>query len=873
MKTKITLLKSVALGLLFMQGAISTATTIPVTNSALYAMPNFAPAATIITSQPQSVNSCEGETVQFTVSVASDSAQPTYIWRKNGAAMFDTATVSGTATATLTITNVSERDAAAYTCFIFDGSGSVVTQPAYLNAAITSENGSTTCAEAPTVISVEAIGNNVKYQWYASATESNVGGTLLAGQTSNVYYPQLTQEGTYYYYAVVYPDGFEDCAAITSNPIVVNIGNTNPGVASQNQIVCPNSPAALSISNSFGAIQWQQSLDGINNWTNVTGGIGENTANYITENINASMFYRAEVGNVTCGIEYSDVIAVTVTQTYTWTGASGSDWNNTANWACSKIPTLNENVLIPAGPGNQPVVSTGTAYAKTLTVENGAAVTVETGKTLHVQGSITVANAATVTVEHNAALIQDNDVANSGKIKVMKNSNPLYRLDYTMWSSPVSGQQLQAFSSNTLPGRFYEYRYDFNPATGTSSEEYFPVDATTNFETGKAYLIRMPNGDNMPQSYADGTTTAIYNGVFTGIPNNGTVSREASTGSDRYTAVGNPYPSPINVVAFFNQNESVLEEDSAIYLWRKRNDATATSYATLTKAGFVANDAVGGGDEQADFYTGANNDWILSHGQGFVVKAAANPGTPNIVFSNSMRRPAAEAQGFFRTGQSPVSRLWLNLRGNNAFSQAAVAYMDGATTGIDRGYDGLRINEGVTMSLYTVSQNRNLAIQARPTFNAEDAVPVGFVATAAGEYTIAVDHTEGVFNNGQAIFIKDNLLNTTTALTEAYTFTSEAGTFNSRFEIVYAERDALNTKPVLNANNVIVFKDASGININSGVATMTNVTIYDMGGRTIYTKNDVNSSQITVPGLQAQQQVLIVEINTELGKTSKKVVY
>ncbi|NJM80852.1 MAG: hypothetical protein HC854_16815 [Flavobacterium sp.] len=40
----------------------------------------------------------------------------------------------------------------------------------------------------------------------------------------------------------------------------------------------------------------------------------------------------------------------------------------------------------------------------------------------------------------------------------------MIRQDYTAWSSPVSNQNLLAFSPNTLPTRFYEYLY-----TGTNT--------------------------------------------------------------------------------------------------------------------------------------------------------------------------------------------------------------------------------------------------------------------------------------------------------------------------------------------------------------------------------------------------------------------
>ncbi|MCR5863679.1 hypothetical protein LRS05_16980, partial [Flavobacterium sp. J372] len=66
--------------------------------------------------------------------------------------------------------------------------------------------------------------------------------------------------------------------------------------------------------------------------------------------------------------------------------------------------------------------------------------------------------------------------------------------------------------------------------------------ATTTFERQKATLYAPP--DNHPT-----TVATVFNGVFTGTPTNGTVTFPLvyENDSKSYNAVGNPYPSPINV--------------------------------------------------------------------------------------------------------------------------------------------------------------------------------------------------------------------------------------------------------------------------------------------------------------------------------------
>ena len=121
-------------------------------------------------------------------------------------------------------------------------------------------------------------------------------------------------------------------------------------------------------------------------------------------------------------------------------------------------------------------------------------------------------------LENNANLIQVNNVANSGNVVVKRNSNSLYRLDYALWSSPVASQNLAAFSPLTSqsPSRFYDYNSSLNRYAAITD---FSV---ATFFVGKGNLIRMPN-TNPLSGYDLGTATLVFEGIFTGVLNNGNV--------------------------------------------------------------------------------------------------------------------------------------------------------------------------------------------------------------------------------------------------------------------------------------------------------------------------------------------------------------
>jgi trimeric autotransporter adhesin len=221
------------------------------------------------------------------------------------------------------------------------------------------------------------------------------------------------------------------------------------------------------------------------------------------------------------------------------------------------------------------------------------------------------------------------------------------------------------------------------------------------------------------------------------------------------------------------------------------------------------------------------------------------------------------------------SRVWINITGpTGGTSQAAIAYLPQGTFGLDFGYDAMRFMENNTIAVYTIAQETPLVIQARPLFSSRDIVQMGYIAPTAGNYTLSLDHKDGVFNNGQHIFIKDNETGTVTDLNEgALFFTSEAGTFDERFQVVYTDAVMGTAQPSLNADSVIVSKSAQTINITAGTTLINNVNIYDINGRQLYSQNGLNTTQTSISSLNASKQILIVEVSTAKGKASKRIVY
>jgi trimeric autotransporter adhesin len=488
----------------------------------------------------------------------------------------------------------------------------------------------------------------------------------------------------------------------------------------------------------------------------------------------------------------------------------------------------------------------GEIVAKKLTVTALGSLVINSGTNVYVLDDIVNnGTAASLVVENNANLLQINDVpvnVNVGNITVNRETSPLKRLDYVLWSSPVQYQYLQSFSPSTLATRFYTY----NSAT----DNYVAVSSpsTTYFEKGNGYLIRTP--DNHP------TVPTIWASTFTGYPNNGTISIPVT--ANTYNAIGNPYPSTLDADAFIYDNG--LEAGEALYFWRKENGSANPSYATYTLSGGVANTA--GGSALIPTYA-------IQVGQGFIAKSLST----SLNFTNSMR--VADNDNLFLRSNNK-SRLWLDLTNNTGlFCQTLIAYMPNATSGIDSGIDGRILSEPTNGATLTsiIDNDPLFIIQGKGAFVDTDVVPLAFKTAVAGNFTISLSNVDGLFaNNAQDIFLRDNLTNTITNLNNGdYTFATAVGNFVDRFEVVYQ-----NTVLKVNdfaLDNVVVYANNSVITINAGQTIIDNVKVYDVRGRLLTEKNNVNASSLEIQNTVQNKQVLIVKIVTNDNQViSRKIV-
>lgn len=554
---------------------------------------------------------------------------------------------------------------------------------------------------------------------------------------------------------------------------------------------------------------------------------------------------------------------------------------NTTGWVNNVKPDINKKAIINA---DYDTLVNGSFEACSVQVNKGK-LSISKDKYVKVNKTIETTNGGSIEVQSDGNLLQvDDSIVNASSITVLREAK-LKRLDYNLWSSPVDGQNLKAFSPNTVDSRFYVYNERNDYFDGVFSyASYTGFDAATafvlkdknsyNFEKAKGYGIRASN-------YATATPTTIT-ATFKGIPNNGQIKVKISKHGNGNNLVGNPYPSNIDMKKLAANNSGLIEE--LAYFWTNFNPTPAAQQGSAYPAnGAVNNYATYNGSGSAlplHSAKGVNKPTqYLKVGQGFIVKVKDNvaAGEYDLKFDNSVRN-ADGASTFYNVAartaskqEQAVDRFWLELETPLGLaSQMLIAYKKEATNDFEWSYDAPAMIEG-SDAIYSILGNQKLVIEGRKyPLVSSDAVPLGASFDGAGTHTISLGDKEGIFANGQNVYLKDKITGITTNLSEtSYSFTASAGQDNNRFEIVYVNTNSTLATDASAKKQLMVYQSEGFVNIDSP-ENMNKVFMFDATGKLVY-QNNVSGKSAKINAAKFTSGVYMVNIETVNGKQTKKI--
>ncbi|MEZ4976402.1 MAG: choice-of-anchor D domain-containing protein [Flavobacteriaceae bacterium] len=649
------------------------------------------------------------------------------------------------------------------------------------------------------------------------------------------------------------------------------------------------------------AYQWYYSAPGDAGWTAVSNGALYSGATSATLNIlntltlnNYQYYCQVREDDATC-YQASNAVRLTV-DVVTW---DGSSWSPTAP-DNTKVAIIDGDYDLVTSPNGETSFS-----ACNLLINNGNELSIGNGEYVSVENNIIVDGEVYVETQGSLVQVQDSGTFTlnnpSAKNTLSKSTAPLqFWYDYTYWSSPLEDAQIETALAFSRASRRYYFDASlfndtlveigntgtFNPGQDDIDDEGddWVVQSTGKMDPGTGYAATHDNigfvSGNQYQYIFEGTqanggafnTGDIYTNIFI----------DPSVSYNNWNLIGNPYPCAINAIEFFNDNSTLLE--GTLYLWSSDTNVDPNNSGNQG-LNFSQNDYAqlnGGGGIASTNGSPIPNGYVAS-GQGFFVigkKTGASSGAAyytSPVFNNSMRVTGNNNQ-FFRSSSANLNnRLWVNLISDNGvFNQILVGYFSGATDSYDgMFYDAPRnLSTGQYALLYSIidGNDTKFSIQGKSetSLNLDEVIPLGFSTTinVPTTYTLSIAQLEGDFLTTNTIYLKDNLLNLYHNLSASdYSFTSEAGEFNARFEIVFQDNSLSVDTPLLPSDGLTIVDMPDGsVKFKVGSAyTISRVEIIDLLGRSLYDLNGSHSEE-TYFLPQLSQSAYIAKVTLSNGQ-------
>jgi len=507
-----------------------------------------------------------------------------------------------------------------------------------------------------------------------------------------------------------------------------------------------------------------------------------------------------------------------------WNGSVSSNWQTSGNWDGGSIPLASNDVTIPNGMPNYPVINNGigtVAVCNDITIENSASVTIDPNGYMTVSGSITN-NAG------NSGLVINSDATGTGSL-IHNTSGGVDATVNNYLAAPVRQWHMVGSPITTAPVSVFPvtsnlYYYDESIDdywTGTTSYDS-PVNGWTAFNSGNMalntgylfnyYVTTLNYTGQLNDNTTTGSISIAYNDHGGTAPNG-----KDYNDFDGWNFISNPYTSAID---WDNTsiNHAAANLDDAVYYY----DGANSQYSS-----WIAGAGTNGGTQ------------FIPAMQGFFVKANAS-GTLNIPAGALVHN----AQSFWKSSKdTPENFLKLQISGNGYTDETIIRFNENATEEHDSNFDAYKLfsHETDMIQIYSVTNNlTELSINTLPEITSNVNVPL-ILINSPETYNINV--SEFNFYNTD-VSLKDNLTNKLYNLSNniILNFAKDESDNNNRFELIFNK----------NSSNIYVDNEF-GFNIypnpNNGIFYLSfnkvidfyKVEISDITGKTIYRNTFKNS--------------------------------
>jgi putative surface-exposed virulence protein len=543
-----------------------------------------------------------------------------------------------------------------------------------------------------------------------------------------------------------------------------------------------------------------------------------------------------------------------------------------------------------------------------------------TGSELEVNGNSQLANSwylkldGQIDLEGDSQLIQGMDSTldptSSGNLE-KDQQGTADKFTYNYWASPVGrtnnstnnnsyrvtdiftnvGFNTSGYDGTASPLRIADYWiWKFSNQASNNYSKWQHVRSSGTLLIGEGFTMKGPG---------TGPISAQQNYILRGKPNNGDINLNINTGNDYL--VGNPYASAIDAEQFILDNAPTIagtgSTTGTLYFWEHWGGGTHIlrdyqgGYATYSLSGGVPAAAIGTSDpnvSSAGTPTKIPGRYIPV-GQGFFVTAETD-GT--IKFNNGQRIFQKEDginSQFIKPGNSKNSKISESKQSDDTRMKFRIGFnsvgtlhrqllttVDSrATTGKDWGFDALYIDTQ-SDDMYWMIENKKYTIQGIDTIDESTILPLGIHTKKNGLNSVVIDKLEHVPSTLK-IYLHDKELNVYHDLLESkYEVNLNAGEYLNRFELTFSKsQKTLDVDKAAENNPIDVYfsnERKSIVISNSNSRLIKSVELLNILGQSLFKfDKESNQNNIEYKTNQIQTGAYIVQITTEYGKFSKKI--
>lgn len=520
-------------------------------------------------------------------------------------------------------------------------------------------------------------------------------------------------------------------------------------------------------------------------------------------------YYDVNNNTLTNNLSNGSITFGTPASSTTWDGTG--TWYTAGNWS-NGIPGSATQAIINSGVVT---IDAAPGYSNNLTINPGAGVTLNSGKTLSITGNLVLESTASSTA--TGSVLNNGTLSVSGTITAKR-----YLTGATQHfiSIPVTAASIQNLINPSNPGYFFR----FIESSGTWENPWQP---TFQLSLGVGYSVNY----NGPQ-------TISLNGAL----NNDSQYQPTLTRLDSdhgYNLVGNPYACPLDWT--FASGWTKTNLDNAIYIWNN------TAYAS-----YVNGVSTNGGTQ------------YIPQFQGFFVHASA--AAPAISIKKAARTHNGNGTPFMKDEIANVFKMSIN--SGSLSDQMAVYMFDGATQEFDSEYDAYKLFgfNAEAPHIFTKTNNVEYAINGLP-MTESISLPVVVNTYAGGEFSFTAEGFES-FGGTWFFFLEDKETGSSYDLRKnpVLNLTVSAGETAERFNLRIFKSalgigdDLMNDTRIYAENKKIIIENCP----------KSDVVIYNLTGAVVaesrMEESSLNSMSINVP-----TGIYIVKLISSEGTVTSKV--